>query len=193
MGAIQLRVTLHERLYRLVAWLRVAAARLRAHRLRTLAGCRFGAKCLVGPGVRLERPWRIRTGERCVLQPGVWLSVLDDEASLDIGAFTFLGRDCQIEVTRSVTIGRGVLIGPRVYVTDHNHGMASGTPIFEQPCLAKPVRIHDDVWIGAHAIILPGVTIGSGAVVAAGAVVTRDIPARAIVGGVPARVLRIRD
>ncbi len=75
------------------------------------------------------------------------------------------------------------------------HGVeadAAGTPMLRQPRSAKPIAVGDDVLIGAGAIVLEGITIGPGAVVAAGAVVAGDVPPRAIVGGIPARLLRMR-
>jgi acetyltransferase-like isoleucine patch superfamily enzyme len=178
---------------RLRDWLRTCAARLRVHWLR-LAGARgIDPKCLVGPRCRVDRPWRVRMGARCVVQSDVWLAIVDEDARLEIGDHGFIGRGAQIEVSMRVRIGRGALIAPGVYVTDHNHGTRAGQPMFEQPCVAAPVEIGDDVWIGAGCVILPGVRIGNGAIVAAGAVVTKDVPSRGVVGGVPARLLRMRE
>jgi maltose O-acetyltransferase len=84
------------------------------------------------------------------------------------------------------------MMGPEVLIYTANHGMEPGVPMRLQPLHSAPVRIGNDVWIGARCILLPGVTIHDGAVVAAGAVVTRDVPANAIAGGVPARVLKYR-
>ena len=79
------------------------------------------------------------------------------------------------------------MIGPFVYVTDHDHGTKLGKPIAAQQLVAKPVSIGANVWIGAGAIILKGVSIGRDAVIGAGAVVTQDVPEGACVVGVPAR------
>ncbi len=184
---------LYARVHQVNVLKRLALARSRAHLMRWVMGFDLGEKCLVGPGVRLDRAWRIRTGERCVLESGVWLSVLQDYARLEIGAYSFFGRDTHVEVTSAVSIGRGALIGPSVYITDHNHALEAGTPMFEQPTVSRPVAIAEDVWIGARAIILPGVTIGAGAIIAAGAVVVRSVPPLAVVGGVPSRILRMRS
>jgi acetyltransferase-like isoleucine patch superfamily enzyme len=132
-------------------------------------------------------------GTRCTLQQDVWLSVGADAARLDIGEYTFIGRGTEIEVSHHVSVGKHVLIAPGVYITDHNHSTRPGPPMFMQPCEAAPVAIGDDVWIGANAVVLPGVSIGSGAVVAAGAVVTSSVAPRAVVAGVPARALRHRE
>jgi maltose O-acetyltransferase len=93
-----------------------------------------------------------------------------------------------------VTIGCDVMMGPEVLVftTDHTFDDTS-RPMREQGMAAiRPVTIEDDVWIGQRAMILPGVTVGRGSVVAAGAVVTKDVPPLSVVGGNPARVLRSR-
>ncbi len=103
-----------------------------------------------------------------------------------------LGQDSIIGSTAEVEIGNDVMMGPEVLIYTSNHGMEQGIPMRLQPLQSAPVRIGNDVWIGARCILLPGVTVHDGAVVAAGAVVTRDVPEDAIVGGVPARVLKHR-
>ena len=88
-----------------------------------------------------------------------------------------------------VTIGDAVLIAPGTVITTVNHAL-SPSKRRANICTALPITIGSNVWIGANCTILPGVTIGDDAVIAAGAVVNRDVPPRCIVGGVPARVLR---
>jgi acetyltransferase-like isoleucine patch superfamily enzyme len=181
-----------KRIQRLRDQLWVLRARARALAYRQIGGSGIHPKCLIAGGARIERPYCLRLGERCVLQRGVWLNIASDSARLSMGAHTFLGQGAEIEVNERVDIGAGVLIAPGVYITDHNHDTGPGPPMYQRPCLAAPVRIGDDVWIGANAVILPGVSIGDGAVIAAGAVVTGDVPSGAIVAGVPARLLRSR-
>ena len=90
-----------------------------------------------------------------------------------------------------VTIGNHVNLAQGITVTALNHNFADTTKrIDEQGVTTKPVVIGDDVWIGANAVILPGVTIGRHAVVAAGAVVTQDVPENTLVGGVPAKIIK---
>lgn len=90
-----------------------------------------------------------------------------------------------------VTIGNHVNLAQGITVTALNHNFDDTTKrIDEQGIATKPVVISDDVWIGANAVILPGVTIGRHAVVAAGAVVTKDVPDNTIVGGVPATIIK---
>ncbi|WP_434713818.1 acyltransferase (plasmid) [Rhizobium sp. YTUHZ045] len=108
-----------------------------------------------------------------------------------------LGDDCSINpyacVSGKVTCGNGVRIASHTSIVGFNHGFDDpDLPIHRQGVVSLGIVIGDDVWIGANCVILDGVTIGNGAVIAAGAVVTGDIPAMAIAGGVPARVLRSR-
>jgi acetyltransferase-like isoleucine patch superfamily enzyme len=93
-----------------------------------------------------------------------------------------------------ITIGNNCLISQFVSIIASNHSTARGTPMRDQPWAAirNVVRVGDDVWVGAHVVVLPGVTIGTGSIVAAGAVVTSDIPAFAVAAGVPARVKKYR-
>ena len=106
-----------------------------------------------------------------------------------IGNHTRIGLHCT--VIGPVTIGSHVNLAQGITVTALNHNFEdTGKRIDEQGVSTKPVTIDDDVWIGANAVILPGVTIGTHAVVAAGAVVTKDVPAHSIVAGVPAKVIK---
>lgn len=112
--------------------------------------------------------------------------------SLSIGDRSGVGIKC--ELNGPVTIGRDVMMGPEVviYTSGHEFG-ATDIPIMDQGfTAAKPVIIGDDVWIGRRAIIMPGVTIGDGCVIGAGAVVTKDIPPYSVAGGVPAKVIKSR-
>lgn len=98
-----------------------------------------------------------------------------------------------INGTGGVDIGEDSLIGPGVRIISYQHRHARGATIHSQPVDARPIRIGRDVWLGANSIILAGVTIGDGAVVAAGAVVREDVPAFAVVAGVPATIKKYRE
>jgi acetyltransferase-like isoleucine patch superfamily enzyme len=104
-----------------------------------------------------------------------------------VGAGSFLGGQGGIRIGSDVIMGPGV----RIFSENHNHGDVE-KPIRSQGQTRAPVTIDDDCWIGGNVTILAGVTIGRGTVVAAGAVVTRDVPEYCIAGGVPARVLKSR-
>jgi acetyltransferase-like isoleucine patch superfamily enzyme len=114
--------------------------------------------------------------------------------SVNIGADTSIHRGCQIESYQaSINIGCRVEIAPRCAFQSFDHGMAPELPISKQPLTTKgPILIEDDAWLGYGVIVLSGVCIGEGAVIGAGSVVTKDVPAGAIAVGVPARVVRMR-
>lgn len=96
-------------------------------------------------------------------------------------------------VDAGITIGHKVSLGPMTAVIGANHGFADlGRPIQDQPQISEPVAIADNVWVGTGAIILPGVTVGEGAVIAAHTVVTKPVAAGTVVAGCPARVIRER-
>lgn len=111
---------------------------------------------------------------------------------LEIGDHSGIGINC--EVYGPVKIGRDVMMGPEVvvYTSGHKHDRVD-IPMREQGSdEVRPVVIGDDVWIGRRAIIMPGVKIGNGCIIGAGAVVTKDIPDYSIAGGVPAKVIKRR-
>ena len=110
-----------------------------------------------------------------------------------IGDYSGIGANCLL--MPNVTIGSNVLMGPYVSIITQNHRHdRTDIPMRMQGYEpVKGVTIRDDVWIGRSVIILPGVTIGQGTIIAAGAVVTKDLPEYSIAGGVPARVIRYRD
>ena len=107
---------------------------------------------------------------------------------LRIGSGTYINRGTILDAFTELHIGRDVLIGPYCYFTDANHGTTAGFSVKSQPMCLAPVIVEDEAWIGAHVTVLPGVHIGKGAVIGAGAVVTRDVPAGAVAHGVPARM-----
>lgn len=112
---------------------------------------------------------------------------------LSIGDNSVIGVRCMF--SGKVRIGNNVMIAPEVFIYARNyaHG-CTDIPMVQQGYEEeRPVVIEDDVWIGARATILPGVTIGKGSIVGASAVVTKDVPPYAIVGGNPARVLKRRN
>ena len=170
----------------------VVGDRLRASWLR-MRGAHLGAKVRIGPRCRFSLPAGVRLGARCWLEADVWMKLTSPAARVEIGAHTFFARNCHLNAIERVTIGAHTLFGPGCVIVDHNHGIRPEMRIDEQPCPAKPVRIGSDVWCGAGAVILPGATSGDGAVVGAGAVVTRDVPPMAVVAGNPARVIRMRN
>ena len=109
------------------------------------------------------------------------------------GDGTWIGQRCFLHAAGNLTIGRNVGVGPCVKVITSAHAEAGReVPILHAPLRFAPVAIEDDADLGVGAIVLPGVTIGRGAQVGAGAVVTRDVPPYAVVAGNPAKILRHR-
>jgi acetyltransferase-like isoleucine patch superfamily enzyme len=104
-----------------------------------------------------------------------------------LGKNVFINHACSFVDMGGITIEDDVLIGPKVNLITENHPL---DPSDRQTLLLKPILIKRNAWIGAGATILPGVTIGENAVVAAGAVVSKDVPANTVVGGVPARHIK---
>lgn len=109
---------------------------------------------------------------------------------LSVGEGSWVGHEVLICATSSVWIGSAVDIGPRVYIGTGTHEIALEGVRAAGLGVSKDICIGDGSWIGAGSLILPGVTVGRNAIVAAGSVVIRDVPDGATVGGVPARVLR---
>lgn len=121
--------------------------------------------------------------ESCSFEPGVRLEVYQG-ASVLIGKGTYLNRNVHIVAAESVTIGRGVKIGWDAVIMDTDLHGHSG-----QPARAKPVVIEDEVWIGCRALLLKGVHVGRGAIIGAGAIVTKNVPPLAVVASPSATVL----
>lgn len=139
--------------------------------------------------VRMDTPpyRRFWLGRRSVVES--YCCVNNAVGDVVIGDYTRIGIHCT--VIGPVCIGNHVNLAQGITVTALNHIFKdSSRRIDEQGVSTKPVVIGDDVWIGANAVILPGVTIGSHCVVAAGAVVTKDVPNHTLVGGIPAKVIK---
>ncbi len=181
-----------EYLERWIGRSRIASGRARAWYWRW-RGLDLGAKPILGPNVRFDLPWTTRIGKRFMAEADVWVKVTSPGGTVWIGDFVFMGRGSEINALLRVEIGDHVTIAPRCFIVDHNHGLTRDLRINQQPCRSAPVVIGEDVWLGVGAIVLPGVTIGNQAVVAAGACVTRNVPPLAIVAGVPARIIGYRD
>ena len=109
-----------------------------------------------------------------------------------MGGYSDIGYCCRLQ--GRCVIGEHVMMAPECQVWTQNHDTKrlEGKPWLSGNTPERPVTIHDGVWIGSRVIILPGVEIGEGAVIGAGAVVTKDVPAYAIVGGNPAHVIKYR-
>ena len=110
--------------------------------------------------------------------------------NITVGKNVFINTGCRFQDQGGIRIGDHVLIGHNVVLATLNHDFAPYNRATMHPA---PIHIEDRVWIGANATVVPGVTIGENSIVAAGAVVTKDVPPNTIVGGVPAKVLKRID
>ena len=135
---------------------------------------------------------KIKLGKRCRLGMEVELRTVE-AGRIHIGEDTRLNRGCTLTSYAQIRIDDFTIIGEFVSIRDANHGLKRGEPMRYQPHTCKPILIGRDVWIGRGSCILPGVTIGEGAVIGANSVVTRDVPDFAIAGGVPAKVIKMRQ
>jgi acetyltransferase-like isoleucine patch superfamily enzyme len=180
---------------------------LRPKYLRLLAGLlrrrwltRYGRRlhsdgiAFVASNVRIEigRDGHVELGRWSWLGHGT--KIRCHEGTVSIGAKTVLGQECTISAYQHVSIGRECVIADRVMLIDFDHGMVEvERPIRLQGIYKRDVRVGNNVWIGYGACILRGVTVGDNAVIGTNAVVTGDVPDNAVVGGVPAQLIRMRD
>jgi acetyltransferase-like isoleucine patch superfamily enzyme len=138
----------------------------------------------------------IEIEQNCSLDRGVTLLVSGKPLAhpkIHIGASTYINRNTFLDAVSELSIGQHCAIGPGCYITDHDHGTDINLTPLQQPMIAEPTKLGDRVWIGANVTILKGVTIGDDTIIGAGSVVTKDIPARSIAVGVPAKVIKSRD
>lgn len=124
-----------------------------------------------------------KVGRRVVLYPGLWIM---PASSVTLGDDVDLALDVSITGKAPIHIGDRTLVGYGTRIISSNHVVPARGRIFDSGHEHAPVTIGEDCWIGANCVILPGVIVGDHAVVAAGAVVTKDVAPRTIVGGVPA-------
>jgi acetyltransferase-like isoleucine patch superfamily enzyme len=148
----------------------------------------------VGPGVTFEigRDARVHLGRWSWIGHGTKIRV--HEGEVRIGAKTVLGQECTISAYQHVSIGRECIVADRAMLIDFDHGVVEvERPIRLQGIYKRDVRVGNNVWIGYGACFLRGVTVGDNAIVGTSSVVTRDVPENAVVAGVPAKVVRMRE
>jgi acetyltransferase-like isoleucine patch superfamily enzyme len=165
-------------------------------RLSYVENIRLGRNVYLDRGSYLHAcPGGIEIGDGAYIMHNAELHVFNfrdlPHAFIKVGARTFVGESVVIRGQGGVTLGEAVLIGPgaKILAINHNYGDPS-RPIMDQGITGRGIVIEDGAWIGAGAVILDGVRVGRNAVVGANAVVTRNVPPRAVVVGVPARVIR---
>ena len=155
----------------------------------------WGKHSQLGRHAKIVGAEMIHVGNDVLLGEHIWLNAKDScndgEVTLYIEDGTYIGRFVQINAWHSVSIGRDVLIADRVFISDADHNYDNNIPISKQgDSFNGEVNLKDGCWIGIGAVILPNVTIGQNAVVAANAVVTKDVPDFAVVVGIPAKIIK---
>ena len=169
--------------------LRLGYWKLRLGRRLKLDGLAF-----IGPGCQLE------VGSDAVLELGRWswighrCKIRCHEGTVSLGAKSVMGQECTISAFQHVSIGRECVIADRAMLIDFDHGVVEvDKPIRLQGIYKRDVRVGHNVWIGYGACVLRGSSIGDNAIIGSNSVVTHDVPANAVVGGVPARLIRMRE
>jgi acetyltransferase-like isoleucine patch superfamily enzyme len=150
----------------------------------------IGANCWIQNVMVPRNAWDVELGDQVMLdRHSVLLSTGNRKETprIQINDCVYLNRFSVLDATERIEIGAHTMIGPHCYITDHDHGFAPDELVKDQAMPSAPVTIGTDVWIGAGATVLKGVSIGAQAVVGAGAVVTEDIEPGAKVAGVPGR------
>ncbi|MFI5025402.1 MAG: acyltransferase [Solirubrobacterales bacterium] len=165
-------------------------------RFLTTAGRRWSTDGLLflGRGLELE----IARGARVEFGRFVWLGdgskVRCHEGVVEIGEKTVMGQECTISAYQRVRIGAQCVIADRAMFIDFDHGVVEiERPIRSQGIYKRDVEVGSNVWIGYGACILRGVRVGDNSIVGTNSVVTRDVPANAVVAGIPARIIRMRE
>jgi acetyltransferase-like isoleucine patch superfamily enzyme len=163
-------------------------------KLRWRGRLRTDGLCFVCPGVKFE------IGRNATVTLGRWswlghgCKIRAHEGEISIGAKSVLGQECTISSYQHVSIGRECIIADRAMLIDFDHGMVEvERPIREQGIYKRDVNVGHNVWVGYGACILRGVTVGDNCVIGTNAVVTRDLADNTVAGGVPARVIRMRE
>ncbi len=165
-------------------------------RLLTPAGQRWRSDgpFFLGRGLELkvEPRGEVRFGRFVWIGDGT--KIRCHEGVVEIGAKTVMGQECTISAYQRVRIGEECVIADRAMFIDFDHGVVEvERPIRLQGIYKRDVEVGNNVWIGYGACILRGVSIGDNSVIGTNAIVTKDVPANAVVGGIPARILRMRE
>ena len=165
------------------------------HLYWTAQGMRIGRGTVL-PKVEVTWPHQVSIGRNCRIEQCVYFhydGICLPGPSIVIGDDCFIGSACEFNISSRITVADHCLIAGGTRFIDHNHGTELTTLISRQQGTSAPIKVGQNVWIGANCVILEGVEIGEGAVVAAGAVVTKSVAPNAIVGGVPAKLIRYRS
>jgi acetyltransferase-like isoleucine patch superfamily enzyme len=214
------RGTLHLVRYELIillaSWIPGALGLFLRSKLYPLLLGRVGKGVLFGTNVVLRHPHKIRLGDQVVIDDNCVLDAKGtDNQGITIGDGVFIGRNsivyckdgdivigshstiafnCEIFSANHVELGENALMAAYSYLNGGTHASArTDIPVSKQERSGRGISVADDVWLGANVVVLDGVSIGRGAIIGAGSVVDKDIPAYATAAGVPARITRVRE
>lgn len=165
-------------------------------RLFTVAGRRWRSDGLLffGRGLELEIGAKGRVDFGRFVWIGDKTKVRCHEGLVEIGAKTVMGQECTISAYQHVRIGEQCVIADRAMFIDFDHGVVEvERPIRQQGIYKRDVIVGSNVWIGYGACVLRGVSVGDNSIVGTNSVVTKDVPANAVVAGIPARIIRMRE
>jgi acetyltransferase-like isoleucine patch superfamily enzyme len=171
-------------------------ARYARRRLLTRAGRRWrtDGPVFFGRGLELHIAPRARVDFGRFVWIGDDTKIRCHEGVVEIGAKTVLGQECTISAYRRIRIGEQCVIADRAMFIDFDHGVVEvERPIRKQGIYMRDVEVGSNVWIGYGACILRGVRVGDNSIIGTNSVVTKDVPANAVVAGIPARVIRMRE
>jgi len=159
----------------------------------------FGKEAQIQRPAIIEGYDKISIGDNTVILPNSRIQNYEgrgtDVEGIEIGKGCYIGSYLTVLNAGKIVIGNRVLIASNVLITSENHGMDPESDIdyMDQPLTSKPVEIGDGCWIGQNVCILPGVKIGKKAIIAAGSIVTKDVPEYCIAAGNPARIIKKYD
>ena len=157
----------------------------------------WGTDSRIELSAKLISPHLVHIGNNVRISEHAWFNAKDDRndgmPTLKIGDGTYIGRFVHINAWQQVIIEKNVLLADRVFISDADHNyLNTEIPVIKQGDSFKgAVRLKEGCWLGIGVVILPGVTIGRNAVVAANSVVTKSVPDYAIVGGIPAKIIKL--
>lgn len=147
------------------------------------------------PYLNFTWPHQVKIGKFCIIEKGTYFKydgVWVGGPRICIGDYSFIGSCCEFNIRNSIIIGDNSLIASGCKFIDHDHGISLGKLINSQIGQESAIVIGGGAWLGCNVIVLKGVHIGSGSVVAAGSVVTKSIPSNEIWAGVPAHRIGVR-
>ena len=158
----------------------------------SIKGLNVDKNVLILSKVKFRNVKKIFLKKNVIIKSHAHICVCNENANIKIGENTTVGNYTFIYASKEIIIGSDCMLAPFVYIVDSNHGTSLEMSMNLQNNVTKSVKIGNNVWIGAHTIILPGVKISDGAIIAAGSVVNKNIPENTIFGGVPAKYIKKR-